>query len=53
MTGKPVSASYTLPAEQTIEFVGYQGAFNPKTVMTNLKAFGTDADLQPSAARRR
>ena len=41
VTGKPVSASYTLPDEQTIEFVGYQGAFNPKTVMTNLKAFGT------------
>jgi hypothetical protein len=41
VTGKPVSASYTLPAEQTIEFVGYQGTFNPKTVMTNLKAFGT------------
>ena len=41
VTAKPVSASYTLPAEQTIEFVGYQGTFSPKTVMTNLKAFGT------------
>jgi hypothetical protein len=41
VTGKPVSASYTLPDAQTIEFVGYQGTFNPKTVMTNLKAFGT------------
>jgi len=41
VTGSPVSASYTLPAEQTIEFVGYQGTFNPKTVMTNLGTFGT------------
>ena len=41
MTGKPVAASYTLPDEQTIEFVGYQGTFNPKTVMTNLGSFGS------------
>jgi hypothetical protein len=41
VTGKPVAASYTLPADQTIEFVGYQGAFNPKTVMTNLGSFGS------------
>jgi hypothetical protein len=39
--GNPVSASYTLPDEQTIEFVGYQGTFNPKTVMTNLGSFGS------------
>ena len=41
VTGKPVTASYTLPAEQTIEFVGYQGTFSPKTVMANLADFGT------------
>jgi hypothetical protein len=41
VTGKPVAASYTLPDEQTIEFVGYQGTFNPKTVMTNLGSFGS------------
>jgi hypothetical protein len=41
VTGKPVAASYTLPADQTIEFVGYQGTFNPKTVMANLGSFGT------------
>jgi hypothetical protein len=41
VTGQPVSASYTLPAAQTIEFVGYQGTFNPKTVMTNLGSFGS------------
>jgi hypothetical protein len=41
VTGKPVSASYTLPDEQTIEFVGYQGTFNPKSVMTNLGSFGS------------
>ena len=39
--GNPVSASYTLPYGQTIEFVGYQGTFNPKTVMTNLGSFGS------------
>jgi hypothetical protein len=41
VTGKPVAASYTLPANQTIEFVVYQGTFNPKTVMTNLGSFGS------------
>jgi hypothetical protein len=41
VTGKPVAASYTLPDAQTIEFVGYQGTFNPKTVMTNLGSFGS------------
>jgi hypothetical protein len=39
--GDPVSASYTLPADQTIEFVGYQGTFNPTKVMTNLGSFGS------------
>jgi hypothetical protein len=39
--GDPVSASYTLPDDQTIEFVGYQGTFNPKTVMANLGSFGS------------
>ena len=28
--GSPVSAPYRLPGEQTIEFVGYHGTFNPK-----------------------
>jgi hypothetical protein len=41
VTGKPVAASYTLADQQTIEFVGYQGTFNPKTVMTNLGSFGS------------
>jgi hypothetical protein len=41
VTGSPVSASYTLPAEQTIEFVGYQGTFDPSKVMSNLGSFGT------------
>ena len=41
VTGKPVAASYTLPADQAIVFVGYQGTFNPKTVMTNLGSFGS------------
>jgi hypothetical protein len=41
MVGSPVSASYRLPAEQTIEFVGYQGTFNPKVVMANLASFGS------------
>jgi hypothetical protein len=41
VTGKPVSASYTLPFDQTIEFVGYQGTFSPKTVMANLASFGS------------
>jgi hypothetical protein len=50
VTGKPVSASYTLPAEQTIEFVGYQGTFNPKTVMNNLGSFGTDEGTYPAGA---
>ncbi|HEX4090924.1 MAG TPA: hypothetical protein VHZ33_19610 [Trebonia sp.] len=41
VAGSPVSASYTLPDAQTIEFVGYQGTFDPTTVMANLKAFGS------------
>jgi hypothetical protein len=48
VTGNPVSASYTLPAEQTIEFVGYQGTFNPKTVMKNLASFGTSEATYPA-----
>jgi hypothetical protein len=41
VAGNPVSASYRLPDEQTIEFVGYQGTFNPKVVMANLGSFGS------------
>ncbi len=48
VTGKPVSASYTLPADQTIEFVGYRGTFNPKTVMANLGSFGSDEGTYPA-----
>jgi hypothetical protein len=48
IAGSPVSASYVLPAEQTIEFVGYQGTFNPSTVMTNLGTFGADESTYPA-----
>jgi hypothetical protein len=48
VTGSPVSASYTLPDEQTIEFVGYQGTFNPTTVMANLKDYGSSEATYPA-----
>jgi hypothetical protein len=48
VTGSPVSASYTLPDEQTIEFVGYQGTFNPTTVMANLKSYGSSESSYPA-----
>jgi hypothetical protein len=48
VTGSPVSASYTLPDEQTIEFVGYQGTFNPATVMANLKDYGSAETSYPA-----
>ena len=41
VAGKAVSASYTLPDEQAIEFVGYQGTFDPAKVMANLASFGS------------
>jgi hypothetical protein len=41
VSGSPVSASYTLPDEQTIEFVGYQGTFDPTKVMSNLASYGS------------
>ena len=46
--GSPVSASYTLPDEQTIEFVGYQGTFNPAAVMANLKSYGSSEATYPA-----
>ena len=48
VTGSPVSASYTLPDAQTIEFVGYQGTFNPTTVMANLKDYGSSEATYPA-----
>ncbi len=54
VTGKPVAASYTLADEQAIEFVGYQGTFNPKAVMTNLGSFGSsEATYGAGSTRRR
>ena len=48
VTGSPVSASYTLPDAQTIEFVGYQGTFDPTTVMANLKSYGSSESTYPA-----
>ena len=48
IAGKPVSASYTLPDEQTIEFVGYQGTFSPSKVMSNLGSFGSSENIYPA-----
>ncbi len=48
VTGSPVSASYTLPDQQTIEFVGYQGTFNPSKVMSNLAAYGSSEQTYPA-----
>jgi hypothetical protein len=48
VTGSPVSASYTLPDEQTIEFVGYQGTFNPTKVMANLASYGSSEATYPA-----
>jgi hypothetical protein len=48
VSGSPVAASYTLPDAQTIEFVGYQGTFNPSKVMTNLGSFGTSEATYPA-----
>jgi hypothetical protein len=47
-SGSPVSASYTLPDEQTIEFVGYQGTFDPTKVMSNLASFGSSEMTYPA-----
>jgi hypothetical protein len=33
---------------QTIEFVGYQGTFNPTTVMANLKDYGSSEATYPA-----
>jgi hypothetical protein len=48
VTGSPVSASYTLPDAQTIEFVGYQGTFNPSKVMSNLASYGSSEHTYPA-----
>jgi hypothetical protein len=48
VTGSPVSASYTLPDAQTIEFVGYQGTFDPTKVMSNLASFGSSEATYPA-----
>jgi hypothetical protein len=48
VSGSPVAASYTLPDAQTIEFVGYQGTFNPSKVMTNLGSFGASESTYPA-----
>jgi hypothetical protein len=48
VTGSPVSASYTLPDEQTIEFVGYQGTFDPTKVMANLASYGSSEATYPA-----
>lgn len=48
VTGKPVSASYTVPYAQAIEFVGFGGAFNPKAVMANLASFGSSEKSYPA-----
>ena len=49
--GSPVSASYQLPTdEQTMEFVGYQGTFNPAKVETILASLGSDPNSYPAGA---
>jgi hypothetical protein len=48
IAGSPVSASYTLPDAQTIEFVGYQGTFDPTKVMANLKSYGSSETTYPA-----
>ena len=46
--GNPVSAAYTLPAQQAITFVGYTGTFTPDKVATILKALGSDPNSYPA-----
>jgi hypothetical protein len=46
--GDPVSAAYRLPAAQVITFVGYQGTFTPKEVMTVLASLGSDPNTYPA-----
>jgi hypothetical protein len=47
--GSPVSASYQLPTgEQVVEFVGYQGTFNPAKVKTILASLGSDPNSYPA-----
>ncbi len=46
--GTPVSAAYTLPANQAITFVGYQGTFTPAKLATLLAKVGTDEKSYPA-----
>ena len=46
--GTPVSAAYTLPANQAITFVGYQGTFTPAKLATLLAKLGTDEKSYPA-----
>jgi len=49
--GSPVSASYQLPTdEQTMEFVGYQGTFDPAKVETILASLGSDPNSYPAGS---
>jgi hypothetical protein len=46
--GTPVAAAYTLPGNQAITFVGYQGTFTPAKVATLLATLGADAKSYPA-----
>jgi hypothetical protein len=47
--GAPVSASYRLPVgEQVLEFVGYQGTFDPAKIKTILASLGSDPNIYPA-----
>ena len=48
--GTPVSAAYTLPGNQAMTFVGYQGTFTPAKVATILATLGADAKSYPAGA---
>lgn len=46
--GNPVSAAYTLPGNQAMTFVGYQGTFTPDKVATILSKLGANAKPYPA-----
>ena len=46
--GAPVSASYQLGDAQTMEFVGYQGTFEPTKIAAGLKLVGSDPNTYPA-----
>jgi hypothetical protein len=48
--GDAVSAAYTLPANQVITFVGYQGTFTPAKVATILASLGSNPHAYPAGA---